>query len=1007
MAYPLLSPGVDVEVTDESFYATSGQGTVPLIIIGTHEYKTQPASTTIAAGTLPANANTLDLITSQRELIQTFGNPYFYTSEGTPQDGYELNEYGLHAAYQYLGIANTAYVVRSALDYSQLFPQISPPVGPPIGGTYWLNTITSTWGIQQYNGTAWVYQTPIILTNDSNLAYRLIGISTPSNDPTTAFITTGGSLHINGHAVSLPSNATLLGTTSGGVFTPGVVDLINTAFQNLGATVNAAYAIGLAGEAYLMIVDVLQVGALDLSGSTQQVLVDCGFIVSNNIAAPELVPMPNIGTDGNYAINIIYNDNEVFQLKTSYYNVATHPVASIPVWAQLNSHVWKLSTVTSSGNNPNVVTYGPTYNLPSSPNNYDIWIITNPYNNGASIVVQVYNATTGAWTNVTAPIYANNAAAAAGITAGALQVNSTIYIQCPGANDAITNLPLAGFTPMILSAINQDGSTQWSPLVYQAQSTSPTTVAADGTYWFNNDFQVDIMVSTGQEWQGYKVYYPQTDPGGPILDASAPSFQSDNTPLVDNDIWINTSLATLENYPQIYRYTVATKTWTLINNGDNISPFGIIFADARWNVDGSEFGDQSIGSLVLSSFCDPDAPDALLYPTGLLLFNTRFSTQNVKQWQSTQFSGLYGNVNYTNITYTIGTASFPPVPFAGRWVTVSGSLDNIPYMGRKAQRNIIVESLIAVVNGNESLLAESFYFNLISAPGYPEVMNSLLALNESKKDVAFVVGDTPARLAPSGTSIQNWATNVANVAATGDAGLLVSGVSPQYLGIWYPWAMTTNIDGSAIVVPPSTVALSTIAYSDSVSYPWYTPAGYTRGLVNNATSVGYIDPASGLFTTVILNAGQRDTLYQNSINAIAYMPSRGLVIMGDKTQSAVVDAENRINVARLVNYLRYNLNIIAQPFLFEPNVQHTQNSAQTVMERFLSNLVTLNALYDFIVVCDSSNNTPDRVDNNELWIDIAIQPVKTIDFIYIPLRIETTGTNLSALYAGTSGATSS
>jgi phage tail sheath protein FI len=126
--------------------------------------------------------------------------------------------------------------------------------------------------------------------------------------------------------------------------------------------------------------------------------------------------------------------------------------------------------------------------------------------------------------------------------------------------------------------------------------------------------------------------------------------------------------------------------------------------------------------------------------------------------------------------------------------------------------------------------------------------------------------------------------------------------------------------------------------------------------------------------------------------------------MGDKTLSPLANAENRINVARLVNYLRYNLNNIAQPFIFEPNVQHTQDSAKTVMERFLSNLVTLNALYDFIVVCDSSNNTPDRIDNNELWIDIAIQPVKTIDFIYIPLRLEPTGTDLASLYSGSAGA---
>jgi hypothetical protein len=626
--------------------------------------------------------------------------------------------------------------------------------------------------------------------------------------------------------------------------------------------------------------------------------------------------------------------------------------------------------------------------------------VTTPYNNGANFVLQTYNANTGAWITVPAPVYADDSAANAGIGSNFLAVNSTVYMQSPGAVDTFNDKATAGFTPMILTAINPDNSTVWSVLEYQAQSTAPTTDPSDGTLWFDNDFKVDIMVSTGQKWQGYRTAYPQTDPNGPILDASAPTTQSDNTALVDNDIWIDTSLASLESYPKVYRYKASTKTWTLIDNNDDTTPNGIIFADARWNVDGSKDGDQSIASLVTSDFVDPDAPDALLYPTGLLLFNTRYSTQNVKEWQSTQLSGLYENTDYTSVDYTVGIQSYDPVPYGGRWVTISGNNGNAPYAGRKAQRQVIVKSLKAVLSGNEALLAETFYFNLMAAPGYPELIEDMDSLNTAKKQVAFVVGDTPPRLDPSGTSLANWAKNTAAAKDNGEDGLVTAS---KFVGLYYPWGLTTNIDGTTIIVPPSTIAMRTIAYSDSVSYPWYTPAGYTRGLVNNASSVGYIDKTTGLFKAVLLNQGQRDVLYQNNINAIAYMPNRGLVIMGDKTLSPLANAENRINVARLVNYLRYNLNNIAQPFIFEPNVQHTQDSAKTVMERFLSNLVTLNAIYDFIVVCDSSNNTPDRIDNNELWIDIAIQPVKTIDFIYIPLRLEPTGTDLAALYSGAAG----
>ena len=155
MTYPLVSPGTSVTVTDESYYASAGEGTVPLIIIGTHEYKSLPSGSGVAEGTLPENANKLYPITSQRELLQTFGNPIFYTKNGSSVHGYELNEFGLHAAYQYLGIANRAFVIRAAIDYAQLMPQATEPRAEATHGTNWLDTQNNTWGIYEYTGSEW------------------------------------------------------------------------------------------------------------------------------------------------------------------------------------------------------------------------------------------------------------------------------------------------------------------------------------------------------------------------------------------------------------------------------------------------------------------------------------------------------------------------------------------------------------------------------------------------------------------------------------------------------------------------------------------------------------------------------------------------------------------------------------------------------------------------------------------------------------------------------------
>ena len=151
----LVSPGVDVSVIDESFYATSGTGTVPLIVIATAQDKPTPSvSADIARGTRRENSERLYLITSQRELVQTFGEPIFYTSNGTPVHGSELNEYGLFAAYSYLGVANRAYVVRADVDLSQLVATTIEPRGTPLNGTNWFDLFSTRFGVFQSNGSS-------------------------------------------------------------------------------------------------------------------------------------------------------------------------------------------------------------------------------------------------------------------------------------------------------------------------------------------------------------------------------------------------------------------------------------------------------------------------------------------------------------------------------------------------------------------------------------------------------------------------------------------------------------------------------------------------------------------------------------------------------------------------------------------------------------------------------------------------------------------------------------
>ena len=263
----------------------------------------------------------------------------------------------------------------------------------------------------------------------------------------------------------------------------------------------------------------------------------------------------------------------------------------------------------------------------------------------------------------------------------------------------------------------------------------------------------------------------------------------------------------------------------------------------------------------------------------------------------------------------------------------------------------------------------------------------MLALSVDRKDTVFALIDPPFRLKADASSVKNWANNSGNAVEIGEDGLL-SGSSQA--AVYYPHGLSTNLDGKNVMVPASHMALRTIAYNDQVAFPWFAPAGFQRGLVSNATSVGYLDPAEGEFTPVAVNEGQRDAYYLNKVNPISNFPGRGIAVFGQKTLNASASALDRINVSRLVIYIREQLDDAVKPFLFEPNDSVTRSNAKGVVDRFLSELVSQRGLFDFVTVCDTSNNTPARIDRNELHIDVAIQPVKAVEFIYIPIRIQNT-----------------
>ena len=307
-----------------------------------------------------------------------------------------------------------------------------------------------------------------------------------------------------------------------------------------------------------------------------------------------------------------------------------------------------------------------------------------------------------------------------------------------------------------------------------------------------------------------------------------------------------------------------------------------------------------------------------------------------------------------------------------------------------ARRVAIVTAFQASINGNTEIRSENFQYNLILCPGYPETVDELLNLAADIQDEALVIADTPMDKNPDGITnpTTGWAVTTERQNSTDVA-------------YYYPHALASNLDGKNVLVAASGVALRTYAINDDTAFLWFAPAGLRRGLVTGVSGFGYASGVLGgptTFEEVNLNQGQRDALYQDApsgrINPLVFFPGSGFVVWGQKTSAPAPSAMDRVNVSRLIKYIKRSLRKNTLSFVFEPNDQLTRDNLKAVVDSFLGDLIIKRGLYDFATISDESNNTPDRIDRNEMYIDVALKPTKTAEFLFIPIRILTTGAEI-------------
>ena len=338
-----------------------------------------------------------------------------------------------------------------------------------------------------------------------------------------------------------------------------------------------------------------------------------------------------------------------------------------------------------------------------------------------------------------------------------------------------------------------------------------------------------------------------------------------------------------------------------------------------------------------------------------------------------------GRVNFTILAGTVAFVAGDQFTFSVNPVTVSSPLG----VNDADRRSKIRQALIAAISNNMEVRSALYEFNLLVCPGYweGEVITTLLSLSDAVKGEALVVADTPSYYTPE--QVSQWA-------------LTTDKEANNKVAYYYPWGMIPNLDGRIVLGAASGIALRTIAYSDSVSYIWFAPAGVQRGVVVGVDRVGYYTGTPGTATTFVevnLNEGQRDILYEydKNVNPITFFPGRGILVWGQKTSAPAASALDRVNVVRLVMYLKRALRKGMLPYVFEPNDQITRDNVKAAADGILNDILVKRGLTDYATYCDGSNNTPDVIDRNELVLDVAIKPTKAAEFVYVNIRVANTG----------------
>lgn len=280
--------------------------------------------------------------------------------------------------------------------------------------------------------------------------------------------------------------------------------------------------------------------------------------------------------------------------------------------------------------------------------------------------------------------------------------------------------------------------------------------------------------------------------------------------------------------------------------------------------------------------------------------------------------------------------------------------------------------------------------NLLTVPGVRNTKITDLAVSvcENRADAMAIIDIENNGYEPTTETTDSFKTRITNNnVGTCVTAIKKRGFNTSYAATYFPWVrIFDEINGQQVWVPPSIAALGTFASSQRNSELWFAPAGFTRGGLSEG-SAGV--PVIGVSQR--LTSKDRDELYDVNINPIAQFPAEGIVIFGQKTLQATPSALDRINVRRLMIFIKKEVSRIAARLLFDQNVQATWNRFRGQVEPFLDGVKSRLGLTDFRVILDETTTTPDLIDRNIMYAKIFLKPARAIEFIAIDFTITNSG----------------